>query len=69
MAQLTITIPDAQVDRVLAAFAPRAGVEDPANMTAEDARGVLIDLIKKIVRQHERQEAEEAIVITDVEAT
>ena len=68
MATLTITIPDAQVPRVLAAFAARAGV--PAgDMTAEDARGVLLGLIKTIVRQHERDAAEAAIVVTDIDAT
>lgn len=68
MAQLTITIPDEQVDRVLAAFAERAG-KDVGDMTAADARGVLVTLIKKIVRSYERQEAEKAIVTTDVDAS
>ena len=65
MAQLTITIPDAELPRVVAAFAERAGIAEQ-DMTAEDARQVIIDLIKRIVRQHERIAAEEAIVITDV---
>jgi len=66
MAQLTITIPDAQVQRVLAAFAARIGVENP---TAEDIRGEIINLVKIIVRTHEEEAAKAAIVVTDVDAS
>ena len=68
MATLTITIPDAQVPRVLEAFAARAGL--PAeDMTANDAREVILGLVKTIVRHHERDVAEQAIVVTDVDVT
>jgi hypothetical protein len=69
MAQLTINIPDAQVPRLTAAFAKRAGV-DQADMTAQLARDVILDLIKKIVRQYERQQAEQAVTLpSDIDAT
>lgn len=70
MAQLTITVPDAQVPRIRAAFAPRV-MKDAADVTAEDVRLALIDIVKKIVRGHEAQEAEATARagIVDVDAT
>ena len=66
MAQLSITIPDEQVSRVLAAFAERTGVESP---TPADVKAELVKLIKIIVRDHEKRAAEAAIVVSDVDAS
>lgn len=68
MAQLTINVPDAQVPRILAAFAPRAGKE-VEDMTPADAKAVIVDLIKKIVIGHERDLAMAAIQDNDVDVT
>lgn len=69
MAQITIDIPDAQLPRVRAAFAARAGFDDPADMTLADAKAVLADLIVRVVRAYEREEAQRAVVVTDVDVT
>lgn len=68
MADITITIPDPQIDRVRNAFAPRVG-KDPADVTVEDFRQALIDIVIRIVRAYEQTEAEKAINITDIEVT
>jgi hypothetical protein len=68
MAQLTLTVDNAQVPRILAAFASRAG-KDVADMDAEDVREVLMRLVVKIVRQYEKDEAEKAISVTDVDVS
>ncbi len=60
MARLIITVPDDQVDRVRAALAPRVG-KIPANMTSEDARLAVVDILKSVVESHERREAERAV--------
>lgn len=69
MAQLTLTVPDAQVPRVLAAFASRRG-KDVGDMTANDVRAELLDLVRIIVRQYEADEAaqaaREAVIDIDV---
>jgi len=66
MAQLTITVPDEQVPRILAAFAERVG-KDVGDMVAEDIRLELIDLVRKIVRNYELEEARRAVVVSDVD--
>ena len=68
MAQLTITVPDPQVPRVLEAFSQRAG-KDVADMTEEDARLVLVDLIKRVVASYELEKARQAIESTPLDAT
>lgn len=70
MAQLILTIPDAQVDRVRAAFAHRLGV-DVADVTAETVRTELVGIVKRVVRQAEVEQARDAAGagITDVDAT
>lgn len=68
MAQLTITIPDAQVDRVKAAFAERLDL-DVADVDAEAIRQELVSLVKTIVLHYEQREAgraaEDAVVEVD----
>lgn len=56
MAQLTITIPDAQVPRVRAAFAKRLGLA-VQDVDAEAIRLELVNLVKIIVRVAEEEEA------------
>ena len=70
MASLTLTIPDAQVDRVLEAFADRVG-KDPADVVAEDVRQELLMLVKLIVRQYEKEVAATAAEagVSDVDVT
>jgi hypothetical protein len=53
MAQVTLTIPDAQVPRILAALVTEAN----PTPTAADYKQLLIDYTKKFVRQHERKVA------------
>ena len=60
MATLTLTIPDDQVDRVRNGLARYKGV-DPASFTAEDARMVMVDFLKKIVMNQEQEAAQEAL--------
>lgn len=74
MAQITITIPDDQIDRVKAAFATRIGPildeeGEPVEITAAHVKAELGVLIVKIVRQHERDAAAKAARAgtTDVE--
>lgn len=64
MADLTITVPDGQVDRIRTAFADQAGV-DPASFTAEDMRQALITYMKDVVRG---QEATAALTQIDQDA-
>ena len=66
MANITITIPDAQAARVQTAFARRVG-KDPADVTLADVKAELIDLVKIIVRQSELEALREAVVVTDVD--
>lgn len=70
MAQITITIPDAQVDRVRTAFSPF--IRKPvADITAQDVSNYLAQYIKDIVRSYEEDMAYIAArdSITDVDAT
>ncbi len=60
MADLTLTIPDAQVIRVRTALASNVGV-DPATFTAEDARQAIIEWLKGTVRNYEVTEGLNAI--------
>lgn len=75
MAQLTITVPDAQVPRVQTAFGAvldlRDGNGDLRDATADEVRQYLVDKLKQIVRLHESQEATETAVaaVVDVDAT
>ena len=62
MAQITITIPDDQVDRVKAAFASRlGGVYDeegePREINVDDVKAEVGNIIIKVVRQHEKDAA------------
>lgn len=60
MAQITITIPDAVVQRVLDAFAYRFGydnVPDPKPTKAAFAKAALVGEIRAITRDHEKMVA------------
>lgn len=56
MAAITITIPDEHLARVRHALTTDAGVED----TAANAKAVVVDYIKAVVRRVENREAQEA---------
>lgn len=70
MAQLTITIPDPQVDRVREAFSPLARKE-PADMTAQDVTDVLIEYVINITKQYEEDVANIAAQasVTEIDVT
>ena len=73
MASLTITVPDAQVPRLRAAFAYRLGL-DVADVTAEVVRQQLVENLKVMVRAAERdlaeQQARDAVLNgADIEAS
>lgn len=53
MAAITLTVPDAQVPRILAAIATE---QNPAP-TAADVKVRLIDYLKTVVRNYEREQA------------
>lgn len=74
MAQITITIPDDQVDRVKAAFHARIGVQfdeegEPIPVTVDEVKAEIGNIIIKVVRQHEKDAAAKAAreSTTDVE--
>lgn len=58
MAQLIITIPDAQVPRLLAAYAKKLNVE---TATAAMVRQDIINHVKDVVRTYEYEEAKRAV--------
>ena len=63
MAQLTITIPDAQAPRVLAAFAALHGYDPATGETQQDfMRRMLIAYLKTTVMRFEGQQAENAAI-------
>jgi hypothetical protein len=72
MAQIIITVPDDQVDRIRTAFS-NTGVffNDPPNppATIQQVKDVLATHIKNIVRDYEREVARRAAIggIVDVE--
>jgi len=68
MAQITITVPDPQVDRVRTAYAARLGL-DVADVGLPEFKAAVIEDIKRTVRRFEQHVAEQAIVVTDVDAT
>lgn len=53
MAQITLTVDDAHVPRILAAMATDAN----PNPTAADVKTRLIDYLKAVVQRHEREQA------------
>ncbi len=53
MAQLTLTVDDAHVPRILAAVATDAN----PNPTVADVKQRLIDYLKAVVQKHEREQA------------
>lgn len=53
MAQITLTVPDAQVPRILAAMATEAN----PNPTAADVKARLIDYLKAVTKNYEREQA------------
>ena len=55
MAQLTITIPDAQVPRVLAAFQVVFNDQGGEETAAQFLRRHLIDYVKELVQKGERR--------------
>ena len=70
MAQLTITIPNEQVQRVLDAFDARINGRRPGPRVpvgAEEVRQDILNYIKNVVRGHELEEARKAVVVSDVE--
>lgn len=74
MAQMTIQIPDAQVNRVINAlcsglFAPTVGtaVLTPIDPTPALAKQVVIEYIKERVVAYEREQAVKAIPPVDVQ--
>lgn len=72
MASLTITVPDPQVSRVVAAFRAKfSNVVDPALSDANFMRGVLAYIAKAIVRDYEINNAEVAAAgtVTDIGAS
>jgi len=75
MATLSITVPDAQVPRVLTAYGARLGLTDQdgnaRDATADEIRQYLVDRIRADVRIHELREARLAADagITEVDAT
>lgn len=70
MAQLTITVPDEQVARIRAAFAPR--LRKPVDeVVAEDIRLFLVQLLKDVVRTEEAAVAERQArdAVVEIDAT
>ena len=69
MATLSITVPDAQVDRVRDAVTRALGLENQA--TVDEVRQFLVDHLILTVREQERAEAEAAARagVTDIGAT
>lgn len=67
--QITITVPEAQVPRVRAAFTRVLGLSQPA--TGADIKGYIISKLKQVVRAAERGAAAEAQreAETDVDIT
>jgi hypothetical protein len=71
MATLSLTIPDDQIPRVLAAFGTRLINGDTTPATVAEVRASLIQFVKDRVRAHEYELARVAAAtgIVDVEAT
>jgi hypothetical protein len=66
MANITITIPDAQAQRVLDAIARRHGWDPGGAVTkAQFARNVIANFIKRSVNEQERQDILNAADVTD----
>ena len=65
MANLNITIPDGQLNRIRTALAAAASTPsntvDPATFTAEDARQAVIKWLKDVVRNYETTKGLNAI--------
>lgn len=53
MATITLTVPDAQVPRILAAMATDAN----PNPTAADVKARLIEYLKSVTKNYEREQA------------
>lgn len=68
MADLTITVPDAQVARILAALEETHGIE---TATAADVRAFLVLKLKQLVRASEQRVATKTAIdaVTDIDAT
>lgn len=61
MAQITITIPNEHAERVQNAFASRVGKDnEPENVTLDDVKGELVNIVRLVVRQHEEAAAAKA---------
>lgn len=69
MATLSITVPDAQVPRVLDAVTDLKGL--PAQATADDVRQLLVDRLIEVVKNYEQVQAEKAARegVTEIGAT
>jgi len=61
MAQLTITIPDGQIDRVREAFGNGSPTTDPQEQphlaTLQEVKDSIISYVQNRVREYERQKA------------
>lgn len=68
MADITITIPPAQEDRVRAMVAARLE-QDFASTTLADAKQFIIDQLVLAVKVYEFREAEKAIAVSPVTPT
>lgn len=70
MAQLTITVPDAEVSRIRAAFAsPVPFGETPTPATIEEVRQAIIRYVIDRVRTYEYEEARRTALDAVVEVT
>lgn len=69
MATLSITVPDAQVPRVLDAVTDLKGL--PAQATADDVRQLLVDRLIEVVKNYEQVQAEKTARegVTEIGAT
>ena len=68
MADLTITVPDVQVPRILAAL-EESGWTGGATATAQDARAFIIDKLVQFVKASEQRVAAETAVDAVTEIT
>lgn len=67
MAQITLTIPDAQLPRVIAALcATKMTIDGPTPPTGVNAKAILVEWVKQQVANHETQQAHNALPVVDV---
>lgn len=64
MPKVEIDIPPQHVQRVIKALCRSAGHQDPADHNAANAKAALVDHIKRVVKNLERQDAKRAAIAT-----